>query len=60
VLRRTPAQERDELTGGWKKLHNEELRNMYSSPSIIRMIKSRRMRRMHRRFWWEDQKERDH
>jgi hypothetical protein len=30
--------------GGWRKLHNEELRNLYSSPSIIRMIKLRRMR----------------
>jgi hypothetical protein len=30
--------------GGWRKLHNEELNNLYSSPSIIRMIKSRRMR----------------
>jgi hypothetical protein len=36
---------RDEVTGGWKKLHNEELRDLYSSPSIIRIIKSRRMRR---------------
>jgi hypothetical protein len=35
---------RDEVTGGWKKLHNEELHNLYSSPSIIRMIKPRRMR----------------
>jgi hypothetical protein len=35
---------RDEMTGGWRKLHNEELRNLYSSPSIIRIIKSRRMR----------------
>jgi hypothetical protein len=35
---------RDEMTGGWRKLHNEELRSLYSSPSIIRMIKSRRMR----------------
>jgi hypothetical protein len=32
------------LTGGWRKLHNEELHNLYSSPSIIRKIKSRRMR----------------
>jgi hypothetical protein len=32
------------VTGGWKKLHNEELHNLYSPPSIIRMIKSRRMR----------------
>jgi hypothetical protein len=33
-----------EVTGGWRKLHNEELHNLYSSPSIIRMIKSRMMR----------------
>jgi hypothetical protein len=33
-----------EVTGGWRKLHNEELHNLYSFPSIIRMIKSRRMR----------------
>jgi hypothetical protein len=32
------------VTGGWRKLHNEELHGLYSSPSIIRMIKSRRMR----------------
>jgi hypothetical protein len=36
---------RDEVTGGWRKLNNEELRNLYYSPSIIRMIKSREMRR---------------
>jgi hypothetical protein len=35
---------RDEVTGGWRKLHNEELHNLYSSPSITRVIKSRRMR----------------
>jgi hypothetical protein len=34
----------DEVTGGWRKLHNEELHNLYTSPSIIRMTKSRRMR----------------
>jgi hypothetical protein len=32
------------VTGGWRKLHNEELHNLYSSPSIIRIMKSRRMR----------------
>jgi hypothetical protein len=44
VLRRIFGPKRDEVTGGWRKLHNEEVRNLYSSPSIIRMIKSRRMR----------------
>jgi hypothetical protein len=44
VLRRTFRQKRDEVRGGWRKLHNEELHNMYSSPCVIRMMKSRRMR----------------
>jgi hypothetical protein len=44
VLRRILAPKGDEVTGRWKKLHNEELRDLYSSPSIIRIIKSRRMR----------------
>jgi hypothetical protein len=44
VLRRIFGPKRDEVTGGLRKLHNEELHNLYSSPSIIRMIKSRRMR----------------
>jgi hypothetical protein len=35
---------RDEVTGGWRKLHNEELHGLYSSPSIVRVIKARRMR----------------
>jgi hypothetical protein len=35
---------RDEIMGGWRKLHNEELLHLYSSPSLIRMIKSKRMR----------------
>jgi hypothetical protein len=35
---------RDEIIGSWRKLHNEELRNLYSTPDTIRMIKSRRMR----------------
>jgi hypothetical protein len=44
ILRRIFGPKRDEVTGGWRKLHNEELRDLYSSPSIIRMIKSWRMR----------------
>jgi hypothetical protein len=68
VLRRTFGPKSDQVIGGWRKLHNEELHNLYSSPSIIRMIKSRRMRwtehvarmgrsGMHVGFWWENQKE---
>jgi hypothetical protein len=45
LLRRILGPKRDEVTGGWRKLHNEELHKLYSSPSIFRMIKSRRMRR---------------
>jgi hypothetical protein len=44
VLRRIFGLKRDEVMGGWRKLHNEELHNSYSSPNIIRMIKSRRIR----------------
>jgi hypothetical protein len=44
VLRRIFGSKRDELTGGWRKLHNKELHDVYSSPSIIRIIKLRRMR----------------
>jgi hypothetical protein len=44
VLRRIFGLKGDEKKGEWRKLHNEELRDLYSSLSIIRMIKSRRMR----------------
>jgi hypothetical protein len=44
VLRRIFGPKRDEVTRGWRKLYNEELHNLYSSPSIIRIINSRRMR----------------
>jgi hypothetical protein len=44
VLRRIFGPKRDEEKGGWRKLHNEELHNLYFPPSIIRIIKSRRMR----------------
>jgi hypothetical protein len=74
VLRRIFGPKRNEVTGGrggWRELRNEELHNLYSSPSIIRMIMSRwigwaghvaRMERrgMHIRYWWQSQKERDH
>jgi hypothetical protein len=58
------------VTGGWRKLHNEELHNLYSSPSIIRVINSKRMkwaghvawigrRGMHIGFWWKSHTERE-
>jgi hypothetical protein len=73
VLRRIFGYKRDEVKGEWRKLHNEELHNLYSFPDIIRQVKSRRMRwAVHvacmgeergeefTRFWWESPKERDH
>jgi hypothetical protein len=44
VLRRIFGPKRDEVTGNWRKLHNEELHNLYSSPNIIRTTKSKRSR----------------
>ena len=44
VLRRIYGPKRGEVTGKWGKLHNEELNNLYSSPNIVGVIKSRRMR----------------
>jgi hypothetical protein len=44
VLRRVFGRRKDEVIGGWRKLHNEELHGLYSSPSIIMAIKTRRMR----------------
>ena len=71
VLRRIFGPRRDEVTGEWRRLHNEELNDLYSSPNIVRVIKSRRMRwaghvaRMVRRgecigSCWGNRKERDH
>jgi hypothetical protein len=70
VLRRIFGPKRDEVTGVWRKLHYEELHNLYSSPSIIRMMKSRMRwagyeaimgrRGMHIVYWWGRQRERDH
>ena len=44
VLRRVFGSKRDEVTGEWRKLHNEELSDLYSLPNIVRVVKSRRMR----------------
>jgi hypothetical protein len=44
VQRRISGPKRDEMTGGWRNLHNEELHGLYYSPNIIRMVKTRRMR----------------
>jgi hypothetical protein len=68
-LRRIFGPKRNEVTGEWRKLHHEELDDLYSSPSVMRVIKARRMRwaghaaRMGRRgtrigCWWESQRER--
>jgi hypothetical protein len=68
VLRSIFGPKRDEVTGEWRKLHNEELRDLYSSPSVIRIMKARRMRwavhvalagrrGIHIRHCWEGYKE---
>jgi hypothetical protein len=44
VLRRVFGPKRDEVTGEWRKLHNDELNDVYSLPNIVRVVKSRRMR----------------
>ena len=56
VLRRLFGPKRDGVTGEWRKLNNEEFNDLYSSPNIVRVIKSRRMR------WerWGNLRERDH
>jgi hypothetical protein len=44
VLRRIFGPKREEVAGGWRRLHNEELHNLYASPSIVRVVKSKSMR----------------
>src|SRR5215475_5289460 len=71
VLRRVFGAKRDGVTGEWRKLHNEELNYLYSSPSIVRVVKSRRMRwagmwRVWGRregcigCWWGNRREKGH
>jgi hypothetical protein len=71
VRRRIFGPKRDEVTGEWTRLHKEELDDVYSSPNIIRVIKSRKMRwagqvalwgrgEVHTGFWWGDLREGDH
>ena len=71
VLRRIFGRRRDEVPGEWRRLHNEELNDLYSSPNIVRVIKSIRMRwaghvaRMGEErgrigSWWGNRRERDH
>jgi hypothetical protein len=71
VLRRIFGPRRDEIMGKWRRLHTKELNDLYSSPNIVRVIKSRRMRlagnvvRMGEKkgcigSWWGNRRERDH
>ena len=71
VLRRIFGPRRDTVTGEWRRLHNEELNDLYSSPNNVRVIKSRSMRWVRHvarmgeergciESWWGKRKERDH
>jgi hypothetical protein len=71
ILKRISGPKRDKIIGSWRKMHNEELHNLYSLPNIIRMIKLSRViwaghvahmkgrRGMYTQFLWKIQKERD-
>ena len=71
VLRRIFGPKRNEVAREWRKLHNEELNDLYCSPNIVRVIKSRKMRwaghvahmgggEAYTGFWWGNLRERDH
>ena len=71
VLRRIFGSKRDEVTGEWRELHNEELNNLYCSPIVVRVIKSSRTRwagrvarmgglEVYTGFWWGNMRERAH
>jgi hypothetical protein len=71
MLRRIFGSRRDEVTAEWRKLHNEELNDLYCSPNIVQVIKLRRIRwaghvalmgveKVYSRFWWGNLRERDH
>ena len=71
MLKRIFGPKRDEVTGEWRKLHNEELNNPYCTPNIVRIIKSRRMRlvghvesmgrgEVYTGLWWGNLRERNY
>ena len=71
LLRRIFGSNKDHVTGEWRKLHNEELNDLYCTPNIFRVIKSRRLRWeghvacmgggvVYTGFWWGNLRERDH
>jgi len=71
VVWRVFGSKRDEVTGEWRKLHNEELYDLYCSPNIVQVMKLRRLRwaghvagmgrgEVHTGFWWGNLRERDH